>query len=234
MLFTKWSPAGAPDLPIPYDSIFIFYTVSKCTCADVHTFAIPLGSHGNLHVSARVLYSARARFRRTPLELRLLRQFHIAGYRSAAMKFAHMRPNLLQPSGAFPVGLSSRRGNWRRALHTHACYCPDNRAPRGLSAQPRQCFSASPPAESELTGSLLAYPPLETRQLQQDVSEDVLDAMRRTLSGMMGLLPSARWTVRDPLSAPARAGKPPSTLYVPLSGPRSPTPALRSKREGYQ
>ena len=56
-----------------------------------------------------------------------------------------------------------------------------------------------------LTEGLLALAPLETRQLQEDVSEDVLDAMRRTLSGMLGLLPSDNWTVLSVSLPPANS-----------------------------
>ena len=119
------------------------------------------------------------------------------------MKSVHTRPSFLRPGLAVSVPPAPRRSALRAV---RACYCPE-RLPRGLSAQTPEFLSAAP-ADSELTLRLLAYPPLETRQLQDGVSEDVLDAMRRTLSGMMGLLPSTAWVVRTPcLLPPPHTGK---------------------------
>lgn len=141
------------------------------------------------------------------------------------MSCVHVHANLLRPSAALPAGWGAPR-RLRRALHTRACYRPDSSAPRGLSAQPREYFTASPPVDSELTQRLLAYPPLETLQLQQNVSEDVLDAMRRTLSGMLGLLPSANWTVRTTAPGPPPPAPTPANSIrrscVALPGSRDP------------
>ena len=88
-----------------------------------------------------------------------------------------------------------RTASSRQLRFPCASYCPE-RTPERLPT-PSTCFGArSPTVESPLATQLRQIPPLEMRELQQSVSEDVLDAMRRTLSGMLGLLPSADWVVR--------------------------------------
>ena len=130
------------------------------------------------------------------------RHFPLLLHFPGAMHSLQVLPNIMRPGAAIPARRGAQRVSWRRALHVHACYSPDNSIPRGVSSQPRKHVSTSPHAESELAQHLLAYAPLETLQLQQGVSEDVLDAMRRTLSGMLGLLPSASWTVRAMATPP--------------------------------
>ena len=141
----------------------------------------------------------------------LCAHFHRLFHRSEVMISLYVRANLLRPNAALPAGWGARR--LRCAPHTCACYRPDNSGPRGVSAQPCQYFASSPCVDSELTQWLLSYPPLETRQLQQDVSEDVLDAMRRTISGMLGLLPSANWTVRTTATGPPPSRPPRQTAF---------------------
>lgn len=111
------------------------------------------------------------------------------------MNLLDMRSSVLRTGRGgliFAVRSAPPRCIWR----TQACACPE-RAPQRIPVQRPWCSGTSLSNGAPLTEGLLALAPLQTRQLQKEVSEDVLDAMRRTLSGMLGLLPSDNWTVRS-------------------------------------
>lgn len=48
---------------------------------------------------------------------------------------------------------------------------------------------------SVLRDIILQIEPLDIQQLAQDASSDAMDAMKRTISGMLGLLPSDQFSV---------------------------------------